>query len=166
MRGVVAVALVAAACASSPEPAAPAATGAWFEEVASERGLVFEHRSGHRTEFYMPEIMGGGAALFDMDGDGDLDVYLVNSGSLIDTPSKQPPNRLFENRGDGRFEDVTDGSGAGDTGYGMGVTAGDYDLDGDVDIAVGIFSGLFFAEGQERPFEGEAWVELWENLGS
>ena len=110
--------------------------GSWFEEVAHERGLDFEHRSGHVSEHYMPEIVGGGAALFDMDNDGDLDVYLVQSGSLIEAFEKQPPNRLYRNRGDGRFEDVTAGSGAGDRGYGMGVAAADYDLDGDVDLYV------------------------------
>ncbi len=108
----------------------------WFEEVAQERGLTFEHRSGHETEHYMPEAMGGGAALFDMDGDGDLDVYLVQSGSLIRAADEQPSNRLYRNRGDGHFEDVTEGSGADDRGYGMGVAAADYDLDGDVDLYV------------------------------
>ena len=62
--------------------------GSWFEEVAHERGLDFEHRSGHVSEHYMPEIVGGGAALFDMDNDGDLDVYLVQSGSLIEAFEK------------------------------------------------------------------------------
>ncbi len=108
----------------------------WFEEVAAERGLVFEHRSGHETEHYMPEAMGGGAALFDMDSDGDLDVYLVQSGSLIGPPGEQPGNRLYRNRGDGTFDDVTAGSGADDRGYGMGVAVADYDLDGDVDLYV------------------------------
>ena len=129
-------ALVATGCGVSSRNSGDAGTGAWFEEVAQERGLVFEHRSGHETEHYMPEVMGGGAALFDMDDDGDLDIYLVQSGSLLQPFASQPPNRLFRNRGAGRFEDVTDGSGAGDLGYGMGVAAADYDLDGDVDLYV------------------------------
>ena len=83
----------------------------------------------------MPEIMSGGAALFDMDGDGDLDAYLVQAGR-IESPTERPPNRLFRNRGAGYFEDVTAGSGAGDTGYGNGVAVGDFDGDGDEDLYV------------------------------
>jgi hypothetical protein len=71
--------------------------------------------------------MGGGAALFDLDGDGDLDAYLVQS---------EGGNQLFRNRGEGSFDDVTAESGADDRGYGMGVAAGDYDNDGDVDLYV------------------------------
>ena len=127
-------ALLAAGCA--PDGDGPGHGVSWFEEVAAERGLVFAHRSGHETEHYMPEAMGGGAALFDMDEDGDLDVYLVQSGSLVRPAGSQPSNRLFRNDGTGHFEDVTDDGGAGDPGYGMGVAAGDYDLDGDVDLYV------------------------------
>ena len=80
--------------------------------------------------------MGGGAALFDMDGDGDLDLYLVQSGSVLKPGAKDPSNRLYRNRGDGTFADVTSGSGADVAGYGMGVAAGDYDNDGDADLLV------------------------------
>lgn len=126
-------------CGESPprEPGSmPATATVWFEEVARERGLTFRHKSGHGTAHLMPEVMGGGAALFDMDGDEDLDVYLVQSGSLIEPAETQPGNRLFRNRGDGTFDDVTEGSGADDRGYGMGVAAGDYDGDGDTDLYV------------------------------
>ena len=77
--------------------------------------------------------MGGGAALFDMDNDGFLDLYLVQSGNLFD-PSAGTGNRLYRNRGNGTFEDVTEGSGAGVRGYGMGVAAGDFDNDGNTDL--------------------------------
>ena len=101
-----------------------------------EDGLDFRHDSGHRNRYLMPEIMSGGAALFDMDGDGDLDAYLVQSG-LVEGPAEdRPPNQLFSNRGDGTFQDVTTGSGADDRGYGMGVATGDYDGDGDLDLYV------------------------------
>ncbi len=112
------------------EPAEPAepAQEPWFEEVAAERGLAFTHRSGHREGRYlMPESAAGGAALADLDGDGFLDAYLVQSDG---------GNRLYRGDGDGGFEDVTEGSGAGDAGYGMGVAAGDADNDGDVDLYV------------------------------
>jgi len=108
----------------------------WFQEEAEERGLVASHRTGHREIYYMPEIVSGGGGLVDMDGDGDLDVYLVQGGSLVDPALRRPGNRLFENVGDGRFVDVSDGSGADDEGFGMGLACGDYDDDGDVDLYV------------------------------
>jgi hypothetical protein len=71
-----------------------------------------------------------------MDGDGDLDAYLVQSGDVLAPEEKGSGNRLFRNRGNGRFDDVTAGSGADARGYGMGVAAGDYDNDGDADLYV------------------------------
>lgn len=124
---------------------APAQAGAvagdapapWLREVARERGLLFEHRTGHREGSYlMPEIMGAGAGLFDMDADGDLDAYLVQSGSLYPDAGPNAPNQLFENRGGGQFREVTETHGAGDVGYGMGVACGDVDGDGDTDLYV------------------------------
>ena len=115
--------------AAAPEPPP------WFEEISQRAGIDFVHRSGHHDRFFLPEIMGGGAALFDMDGDGDLDLYLVQSGSLSDR-SAGGGNQLFRNRGDGTFENVTSESGAGVRGYGMGVAAGDFDNDGAIDLYV------------------------------
>ncbi len=118
---------------SSPPDEVPAP---WFDEAAAERGLRFEHRSGHDGENYLfPEILGAGAALFDMDNDGDLDAYLVQAGSLTGA-SPSAGNQLFANDGGGRFEDVSAGSGADDRGYGMGVASGDCNEDGVVDLYV------------------------------
>jgi hypothetical protein len=122
--------------ASDAAPAVASADPVWFEESAAARGIRWTHRSGHRDRYLLPEIMGGGAALFDMDSDGDLDLYLVQSGSVTESGTKTPSNSLFRNRGDGTFEDVTAGSGADAPGYGMGVAAGDYDNDGDPDLLV------------------------------
>jgi hypothetical protein len=97
--------------------------------------VSFVHQSGHQTRHLLPEIMGGGAALFDMDGDGDLDLLLVQSGSMSAAPGTPSGHRLYRNDGRGTFEDVTAGSGVDEvSGYGMGVATADYDADGDVDL--------------------------------
>ena len=124
-----------AACRRPPNEATENSPPPWFEDIASRAGIDFVHRSGHATKHYLPEIMGGGAALFDMDNDGFLDLYLVQSGSLLD-PTAGTGNRLYRNRGNGTFEDVTERSGAGVHGYGMGVAAGDFDNDGFTDLYI------------------------------
>lgn len=116
-----------------------------FRDASSETGLVFHHFTGATGEYYMPEIMGSGAALIDYDNDGDLDVYLVQCTALGGgRPAFPPPagfkpgNRLFRNElvpaGRLRFTDVTEKAGVGYTGYGMGAAAADYDNDGDADL--------------------------------
>ncbi len=137
--------LLAAGCQqdTAPLPEEPHATTApaWFVEAASETGLDFVHRTGHDGErFLMPESMSGGGALFDMDGDGFLDVYLVQSAEPPAGSGQPAGNRLYRNLAGEtdvlRFEDVTESSGAGDRGYGTGVATGDYDRDGDLDLYV------------------------------
>jgi hypothetical protein len=112
------------------------ATEIWFEEVALERGVDFRHRSGHRERFLMPESVSGGGGFFDADGDGDLDIYLIQSGSLIDPAQRLPGNQLYENLGDGTFRNITAESGAEDDAYGMGLACADYDNDGNVDLYI------------------------------
>ncbi len=131
-----ALACVSQGCRSATSGGAPAgADRAWFEEVAARAGIDFVHSSGHQTRHLLPEIMGGGAALFDLDNDGYLDLYLVQSGSLAD-PSAGSGSRVYRNRGNGTFEDVTEASGGGVRVYGMGVAAGDFDNDGFTDLYV------------------------------
>jgi hypothetical protein len=125
-----------AGCRRAADPHAGAESARpWFEEIAARAGIDFVHHSGHDRRHYLPEIMGGGAALFDFDNDGFLDLYLVESGNLSD-PSAGSGNRLYRNRGNGTFEDVTERSGAGVRGYGMGVAAGDFDNDGYTDLYI------------------------------
>ncbi len=96
--------------------------------------LDFHHRSGGPAKTYIVETMGSGVALFDFDSDGDLDVYLVNAGSLL--PFAGEPDRLFRNDGAMGFEDVTKEAGLGDDGFGQGAAVGDVDNDGDADLYV------------------------------
>ena len=136
----IAIVLASTGCSRTSEPGGASATAApWFDDIATRAGVTFVHTSGHRTRHLLPEIMGGGAALFDLDNDGFLDLYLVQSGSLSadgEGSSRASGNRLYRNRGNGTFEDVTEASGAGLHGYGMGVTAGDFDNDGFTDLYV------------------------------
>jgi hypothetical protein len=135
LAGVLALCCLAG-CRRAPDTHAGTATAPpWFEEIGDRAGIDFVHHSGHQSRHYLPEIMGGGAALFDMDNDGFMDLYVVQSGNLFDR-SAGGGNRLYRNRGNGTFEDVSERSGAGVRGYGMGVTAGDFDNDGDTDLYV------------------------------
>ena len=108
---------------------------AWFREEASARGINFTHQSGFTGRHLVPQIVSGGAALADVDGDGDLDAYLVQSGQ-IDSNNNNVGNRLYLNQGNGYFNEAPADSGTEDRGYGMGIAAGDYDNDGDVDLYI------------------------------
>lgn len=121
-----------------------------FVDIAKKAGVNFQYLSSHTTKKYLIETMGAGVALFDYDNDGRLDIFLVNGAPLEDPtpkgtiPKKSGPaywNRLYHQKADGTFEDVTEKAGLQGEGYGMGVAVGDYDNDGFEDLYVTAYGG-------------------------
>ncbi len=114
-----------------------------FVDATEEAGIHFKHSNGKTEHKHIIETMGSGVVFFDYDTDGDADLYFVNSGSIPQTrqaaQQAQLGNVLYRNEGDGRFTDVTEMSGAGNTGYGMAAAAADIDNDGDADLYVANF---------------------------
>jgi enediyne biosynthesis protein E4 len=126
---------VFAGCSRSPsvsERSSPPAGKAspLFADVSEQVGVRFLHNSGSRGEYMMPEHIGSGAALFDYDNDGRLDLYLVQCGG----PKSGARNQLFHQEANGTFRNVSDGSCLDVEGFGMGATAGDVNNDGLPDL--------------------------------
>jgi hypothetical protein len=121
-----------------------------FVDITKKSGVNFQYQSSHTSRKYLIETMGAGVALFDYDNDGRLDIFLVNGAPLQDpTPKGSIPkksglaywNRLYHQKPDGTFEDVTERAGLQGAGYGMGVAVGDYDNDGFEDLYVTAYGG-------------------------
>jgi len=117
----------------SPELALPV-----FREVARDSGIHFQHFNGATGRFYFQETHASGAAFLDYDNDGYQDLYAVNGAPLPPefAGDFQPKNAFYRNNRDGTFVEVTEEAGVGDPRFGMGVCAGDYDNDGQVDLYV------------------------------
>ncbi|MGH9723439.1 MAG: CRTAC1 family protein [Candidatus Acidiferrales bacterium] len=139
-----------------PDPAQTAAASVaaastpQFIDVTSSLGVNFKNLAYHTSKKYLIETMGSGVALFDYDNDGRLDIFAVNGATLSDPtakgtiPQKSGPkdwNRLYHQKPDGTFEDVTQKAGLQGAGYGMGVAVGDYDNDGYEDLYVTAYGG-------------------------
>ena len=141
----VAAAVALSALVASDAARAPAAAEPIFVESAATTGLVFTHVNGATGNYYLPEVMGAGVALFDYDNDGDLDVFLVQGGTIGATGAgESATSRLFRNdlvvAPDGRrtvhFTDVTKQAGLSDPAWSTSAAFIDYDRDGNLDLFV------------------------------
>src|SRR5260370_24728798 len=109
---------------TDPPQAAPT-VAPWFQDITEQSGIRFIHDAGPTGSWFMPQVMGSGAALFDFDKDGRLDIYLIHNGG----PNGKK-NQLYHQGPDGTFKDVSAGSGLDVAGFGMGVAVGDVNNDG------------------------------------
>ena len=125
---------VFAGCKPSREVRADVSSGAprpeWFSDRTAEANLEFTHDPGRVGSYFFPQIMGSGVALFDSDGDGLLDIYLLQNAG----PDANSANQLFRQSAAGTFVNVSKGSGLDVTGFGMGAACGDVNNDGQVDL--------------------------------
>ena len=119
-----------------PGDAVPADPAVPFSDRTRAMGIDFRHQNGASAQKHLVETMGSGCALLDYDGDGRLDVLLINGGRTPDSPPFEPRSHaLYRNLGGGRLQEVTAEAGLEPTAdYGMGVAVGDYDNDGDPDV--------------------------------
>ena len=144
-----------------------------FTDITRQAGITFVHENGAYGDKLLPETMGGGVAFLDYDNDGKPDLLFINSSfwpGHIPAGKRPPLMALYHNEGNGKFKDVTAGSGLDISLYGMGVACGDYDNDGLVDIFITAVGGnhLYHNEGHGkfRDVTGEAGVGGWPDFWS
>ena len=107
-----------------------------FVDVAADVGVSLMNVSGDGEQQYLVDAFMGGAAFFDYDRDGDLDLYVLNGSRVNGFPDRDhPQNALYRNE-NATFLNATEESGLGDTRWGMGCAVADYDNDGDADLYV------------------------------
>ncbi|HEU4892091.1 MAG TPA: CRTAC1 family protein [Vicinamibacterales bacterium] len=131
----------AAAALAGVDGRQPAPLTFAFTEIGARAGFsAVTVYGGMKTNRYLLETTGTGAAAFDYDKDGWLDVFVVNGTTLEGFPKGQEPtSHLYRNKKDGTFEDVTAQAGLALTGWGQGACAADYDNDGNEDLFVTFF---------------------------
>ena len=110
-------------------------TQPYFTEITNTVGLKSEGFDWSDGTYSLPEVIGGGVAVFDYDDDGDLDILQIRFPPP-GKPDAPAANRLYQQQPDGTFSDMTDDSNLGDTGFGQGVAIGDTDNDGDLDVYI------------------------------
>ena len=138
---VLAAVLVFTGCSKSSESksasAGPPPSHAWLEDITAQSGVRFAHRTPPGERYLVPDQMGSGAALFDFDGDGQLDLYLVQGGGLdLYRPNERARNQLFRQQSGGRFVNASTDRGLDVAAAGQGVAVGDVNNDGRPDLFV------------------------------
>lgn len=154
------------------QPSASGPTGPpWFRDITSSSGLDFSWRNGaEANHLSILEIMGGGVALLDYDGDGLLDIF-VTGGGYFDGPDKKQvsghPCRLYKNQGQFKFVDVTSDAGVDghSWGYTQGTAVADYDRDGRPDLLVTGFRRLALFHNEPSETGGSRLVDVTEKMG-
>jgi hypothetical protein len=159
-----------------PPPGPQARSPVTFTDITAPSGVNFRHSASKTSSKYLLETMGGGVAIFDFDNDGRMDLFFTNGAALKDSMSKaevadksQPKywNRLYRQKPDGSFIDVTDQAGLKGAGYSMGVAAADYDNDGFPDLFVTGYKadrlyrnngdGTFTDASSKLPYDNNGW---------
>ncbi|WP_309714249.1 CRTAC1 family protein [Armatimonas sp.] len=141
MRQALFLALLLVGCTPQKPPTVPQGL---YTNVAQKAGLDFRFSHGGTGQHYLIETTGSGCAFLDVNADGKLDILLLQAGTLpVDgrKPGTGPQNRLYLNKGNASFTDITAGSGLEDSGYTQGLAVGDYDGDGFEDIFVTAYGG-------------------------
>jgi enediyne biosynthesis protein E4 len=131
--------------------ALPRANQVQFTDVTAQAGIKFVHNAGKSGKKYLPETLGSGAAFFDADGDGWIDVLLVNGKDWVPR-GRHTTAALYRNNRNGTFTDITRGSGLDVEMYGIGVAVADFDNDGREDVYITALEGdrLFHNEGNGK----------------
>ena len=152
---------LAACTRGTPEPVSPSPS---FADVTAAAGIDFIHDSGASGRYAYPETFGAGAAWLDYDADGWLDLYLIQGGRVPGSEAEPKPNRLYRNNGSAEgvsgpgFVDVTERTGAGHVGYGMGAVAADLDANGAVALEQNLVGVAVRPDGQVEPMPRETQI--------
>lgn len=132
-------------------------------DITDQAGIRWSHNAGRSVHKYLPETVGGGGGFLDYDNDGDIDILLIDSGSLAAIKNNRPNHCLYENDGRGHFTDVSDKTGiASVTGYyGIGATTGDFNGDGWQDVYLTGVGSTRLLENRQGHF-----VDVTQNLNA